>query len=272
VAELVQGGVFASLGLGDAVSKPADSTDNRRFFYAPDVSLITGQGRSFLTVAIGSGHRELPASDKTTVNWFYSMRDFNIFTAIANDDYRDASDACPTTPTAPCHDTILHADPRAEYALTDVTTSTPTVGSRGWKLQLGVAAQDVGEKALAESRTFQNATFFTTYAPREVVDPDLVCAPRFGINKLYIVNTSTGEPVKNLDTRVGGDLNIDDRSKELSQGSIAPEVVFVFPTPEDENGLPGRAVPPVCLVGLENCGTGIANPPVRTYWRQRGAN
>jgi len=31
-------------------------------------------------------------------------------------------------------------------------------------------------------------------------------------------------------------------------------------------------VPPICLVGLESCGTGLLNPPVRTYWQQRGTN
>jgi type IV pilus assembly protein PilX len=30
------------------------------------------------------------------------------------------------------------------------------------------------------------------------------------------------------------------------------------------------APPPTCPVDLESCGVGLANPPVRTYWRQRG--
>ena len=271
--DLVKGGVFASLGLGDAATKPAGSADNRRFFYAPDISLIKYGGSTFLDVAIGSGHRELPATDKTTVNYFYSMRDHNVFNVIDDDNYRDDSNACPVPATEPCHDIILHADARAGYELTDVTSSLATVGGRGWKMQLGVTAEDVGEKALAESRTFQNATYFTTYAPRETVDPDLVCAPRFGINKLYIVNTATGAPVVNLDTSTPGATDLTDRSKELSQGSIAPEVVFVFPTPNELTpGVTPPAVPPICLVGLENCGSGVLNPPVRTYWRQRNTD
>ncbi len=35
--------------------------------------------------------------------------------------------------------------------------------------------------------------------------------------------------------------------------------------------MPVPQVPPVCLVGLESCGGGVVNNPVRTYWRQRGA-
>jgi type IV pilus assembly protein PilY1 len=268
--DLVQGGIFASLGLGDAVTKPAGSTANRRFFYAPDVSLITNQGNPFLSVAIGSGHRELPATDETTDNWFYSMRDYHVFDVIANDDYEFPGSACSATPTAPCHDIFLHADARAAYALVDVTSTLTPVNTRGWKLQLANSGEDDGEKALAESRTFQNQTYFTTYAPREEVDPDLVCAPKFGINKLYVVNTVTGGPTLDLDTETEGATSLSDRTKELEQGSIAPEVVFVFPTPEGEEGSP--AVPPICLVGLESCGSGILNPPVRTYWRQRGAD
>ena len=67
--------------------------------------------------------------------------------------------------------------------------------------------------------------------------------------------------------------DLSDRSTDLAQGSISPEVVFIFPTPPNTDpDNPEPAVPPVCLVGLEKCGFGITNPPVRTYWRQRGAN
>jgi len=78
--------------------------------------------------------------------------------------------------------------------------------------------------------------------------------------------------VYNYDVSVPGATTLSDRAKELAQGAIAPEVVFIFPTPDSVNGKPGPKVPPVCLVGLETCGGGVANQPVRTYWRQRGAD
>jgi hypothetical protein len=72
-------------------------------------------------------------------------------------------------------------------------------------------------------------------------------------------------------------------------------VTFVFPTPGDVPAdepppgcatttgcdvddpttwppVQGPAVNPICLVGLESCGSGLTNPPVRTYWEQRGSN
>ncbi|HET7201966.1 MAG TPA: hypothetical protein VFI92_01235 [Steroidobacteraceae bacterium] len=271
--DLVEGGLFATLGLGEAASQ-TDATQNRRFFYAPDVSLLESGGTTFLNVAIGSGHRELPATDKTTDNWFYSIRDYNVFGVIDRDDYRlTAGSSCSAAEPAagtPCHDVVWHDDARTALALVDVTTSVPAMTGRGWKFNL----DESGEKSLAESRTFQGGVYFTTYAPRIVVaTPEeqelLSCAPKFGINKLYIINAATGSWFADLDTSTEGASSLSDRVRELAQGSIAPEAVFIFPTPENEGD---PAVPPVCLIGLENCGTGLLNPPVRTYWRQRGAN
>ena len=125
-ANLVQGGVFASVGAGDGYS-----TVNRKFFYAPDASLVRYNGRSWINIAIGSGDRERPVTDKTTVNRFFSFRDYNIFPPIATNKY--LSDC--STETVPCHQTITADDSR----LVDVTsTLTPTLASdtAGWYMTL----------------------------------------------------------------------------------------------------------------------------------------
>lgn len=259
--DLAVGGLFASLGVGDSGGSP-DSA-NRKFFYAPDASLIRYGGRSWINIAIGSGDRERPVTDTTVANRFYSLRDYNIFTKIASDKY--LSDC--STETVPCHQIITASDTR----LTDVTTDlNPSLASNtvGWYMGL----TESGEKALAESRTFQNAIYFTTYAPRER-NQSVECGLAVGVSKLWVVSAVNARPIFNYDAATEGASSLTDRNKDLAQGAIAPEVVFVFPTPD--NSLPGQippAVPPVCLVGLESCGGGITNPPVRTYWRQRGSN
>ena len=257
-ASLAEGGVFASVGAGDGYS-----TVNRKFFYAPDASLVRYEGRSWINIAIGSGDRERPVSDKTTTNRFFSFRDYNIFPPIATNKY--LSDC--STETVPCHQTITADDSR----LVDVTsTLTPTFASdtSGWYITL----TETGEKSLAESRTFNNAVYFTTYTPREK-DGGAVCGLSVGVSKLYVVNAVNANPMYNYDTSVDGATSLADRTKELAQGAIAPEVVFVFPTPDqDKPGVTPPAVPPICLVGLESCGAGVSNPPVRTYWRQHGVN
>lgn len=258
---LVQGGVFASLGVADSASKP--NADNRRFFYAPDVALIKNGGQTWVNVAIGSGHRERPVTDTITVNRFYSLRDYNVFTPIASTQYK----ASCVSESTPCHQIITDANP------IDITSSVnPTIPTRGpgWKLTLTQS----GEKTLAESRTFQNRIYFPTFVPTLISsDPDK-CSNKFGRNRLYVVDAATGNPVENFDTSVAGPTTTSDRSRELTQtGTIAPEAIFVFPTPNADSSNPNPpAVPPICLIGLESCGTGLTNPPVRTYWQQRGTN
>ena len=262
-SNLVWGGVFAQLGAGElAAPKPAAS--NRRFFYAPDVALMKSGTVNFINIGIGSGHREKPITDQTVVNRFYSLRDFNMFTQVQNSQYK----ASCVSETSPCHQIITDDDSR----LIDVTSDlTPTIasGDVGWKMNL----QDTGEKVLAESRTFQNRIYFTTYSPQQRAYDPAQCVATVGLNRLYVVDATTAKPVVNFSDPTAPPTSVSDRSKTLAQGSIAPEAIFVFPTPDAIQGNPNPpAVPPICLVGLESCGSGLTNPPVRTYWQQRGTN
>ena len=124
------------------------------------------------------------------------------------------------------------------------------------------------------------------------------CAPDKGTNRLYTISAYTGAPVFDRESSVDPDGDddgdgvpngsedddgdgtpngsdddddgdgvpdsndpdsVDDRDVELSQGGIAPEVVWLFPSPEDPQTCVGAECrpDPVCLVGLENCGVGI---------------
>jgi type IV pilus assembly protein PilY1 len=286
---LVEGGMLASLGNAED-GTGRDETNTIRFFYSPDPALISQPGPPYINVAIGSGHRELPATDKTVQNWFFSVRDYNTLTPLRSSWYKDDC----TGATTPCHQIVLEDDlvdltnTVGATATTSVPVGVPN-GSVGWR----IALEETGEKTLVESRTFQGDVYFTTYSPVTRGSTADGCGTTFGLNKLYVVNAVDARPIRVDDESVGE--AVDDRSRDLSQGSIAPEVVFIFPTPPsvrpntpppgcdadpncDPNDpttwplQPGAALPPVCLVGLETCGFGLINPPVRTYWRQRGAN
>ena len=82
----------------------------------------------------------------------------------------------------------------------------------GWRLDL-----PTGEKVLAQSRTFQEKVFFTSYSPNTSGTAN-ACVPQRGTNKLYIVNVEDGKPPYNLD-KVGSDtdLTIEDRAQTLKQ-------------------------------------------------------
>ena len=58
-ANLVSGGLLAALGAGS--SRTPTDADARRFYYAPDVAVVTPRGSApYLNIAIGSGYRGHP--------------------------------------------------------------------------------------------------------------------------------------------------------------------------------------------------------------------
>jgi type IV pilus assembly protein PilY1 len=259
---LVEGGMLATLG--NVEDTTHDQADTLRFFYAPDPAMVTLGGTTFINVAIGSGHRELPATDKVVQNWFFSVRDNNVLTPLRSSWYKSSC----TGVTTPCHEIVDETDlVDLTDSVGDTATASVPIGTGGWR----IALEETGEKTLAEARTFQGDVYFTTYSPVPRGSTEDGCGIKFGLNKLYIVNAVDARPTRVDDASTGE--TADDRSTDLAQGSISPEVVFIFPTPPNTNpNGPEPPVPPVCLVGLETCGFGLANPPVRTYWRQRGAN
>ena len=229
---LVWGGVFAQLGAGE-LADPKPAASNRRFFYAPDVALMKSGTVNFINIALGSGHREKPITDTTVVNRFYSLRDYNMFTQVQNAQYKTT---CGTTETSPCHQIVTDSDSR----LIDVTSNlNPTIGAGnvGWKMNL----TDMSEKVLAESRTFQNRIYFTSYSPEERDYNPEYCVATVGLNRLYVVDAVTAKPVVNFDTTTTGVTSVSDRFKELAQGSIAPEAHVRVPHPRCD---PRQSEPP----------------------------
>ena len=253
-ANLITGGVIAQLG-GAPVDSP-DAAETRRFYYAPDVALAGHGTQRFIHIGIGSGHRAHPNS-LATHDRFFALRDHAVFESLTQSEYETM---------AP----ITGAD------LVDIThnlqQSIP-FSSPGWRLDLDEGSWR-GEKVLAQSRTFNNRIFFTTFTPAADAQGSIDnCQPAPGTNRLYVVNLFNGDPVRNFDL-LGDDslLTKSDRFLEVP-GSIAGEAVFLFPPPEDPDCVGADcAPPPLACVGLTCLPTGFDNAPVRTYWRQETGN
>jgi type IV pilus assembly protein PilY1 len=254
-SSLVTGGVLASLGNADQGTHPIAST--RKFYEAPDVSLVRRRGASaYLNIAIGSGWRGHPRN-LAIEDRFYSVRDYEPFNPLSQAQF-DTFDA------------ITDGD------LADITTNVnPLVpdGAPGWKLELRLPGGFEGEKVLAESRTFNNVIFFPTYLPSGTAGSD-PCAPA-GTNRAYAVSVNDGRPV--IDINRDNQTTPEDRYSRLAQGGIAPEFTFFFPGrvdgDPDPGGEPGPGGLPVrCAVGVEivNGLCTAAGSQVRTYWRQSG--
>ncbi len=290
-ANLVTGGVFASLGNAHVTSTaPADhpAATTRRFYSAPDVSFLTQGGRTWLNIGIGSGYRGHPL-DQQTQDRFYSLRDHLPFGRLTQAQYDAAT-------------VITEADVNLIDITLDIDPTIPA-GATGWRLDLKRPSGSwTGEKSLSEARTIESMIQFTTYEPNnDSTSNSSSCAPGMGTNRLYTISAFTGAPVFDLESGVdpdgdddgdgipnGSDTDDDgdgvpdgedpdsaeDRDSELAQGGIAPEVVWLFPSPDNPQTCVGAECrpDPVCLVGLENCGVGVNLNPVRTFWRQTGVN
>ncbi len=256
---LVTGGVMASLGNAHLASHPVETT--RRFYSAPDVAFLAQGGKTWLNVALGSGYRGHPLNIETQ-DRFYSLRDHLPFARLTQAQYDAAT-------------VITEADVNLIDITTDIAPTIPP-GASGWRLDLRrPSAGFTGEKSLAEARTIESMIQFTTYEPNS--DSTIIsasCAPGVGTNRLYTISAYTGAPVFDRENPTDPPDSVDDRDTELAQGGIAPEVVWLFPSPDNPTTCVGEECrpDPVCLVGLENCGVGVNLAPVRTFWRQTGVN
>jgi type IV pilus assembly protein PilY1 len=252
-ASLINGGVIAQLGGAPVAVPPVAAT--RRFYYAADAALVNDEYNNFLHVGIGSGHRAHPNS-LVNEDRFYALRDYDVFNTRTQAEYNTFT---PTT------DTGL-------VDITDDIDADVPVGSPGWRFELRDGGW-IGEKVLAEARTFANQVYFTTFTPANATTALGECQPALGTNRLYIMDIFNGAPVKNLDG-VGDETNLTDTDRYLEfDGSIASEVVFLFPSPDDPDTCVGDECvpPPVACVDLFCFQTGFANDPRMTFWSQESA-
>lgn len=241
---LVNGGVIAQLGAAGLAAPTLQET--RRFYYAPDVALVSTGDYSYIHVGIGSGYRAHP-NDTINQNRFYALRDYDTFNKLTQAQY-DA-----ITP-------VVDAD--LVDVTADASASVPQ-GAPGWKLLLDDGGW-IGEKVLAETRTFNNTVYVTTFRPGTA---GVGCEPSLGTNRQYVMSLFNGAPVNNLDTTVDSDpdnLTVEDRYTEY-EGAPPPETVFIF---ADDPACVGGQCPPIACVDV-NCGlTNFPNNPVRTFWSQ----
>jgi type IV pilus assembly protein PilY1 len=261
--DLVRGGIFAELGNAGSGS-PSDA-DNRRFYNAPDISLVQKRGEApFYNVAIGSGYRGHPL-DGTTTERFYSLRDSKPFAVFSQDDY-----------DARTNGVILDTDTDLVEVSTNPAGSTVTTASKGWKYTLNRNGD--GEKVLAEATTVDGVVLFPTYEPVApgIQDP---CAPG-SINRVYALTAFAGKPAINFQDEQqnndDNDIGNEDVFTELGQQGIAGavNVALLRPNGDDDGNGDGDGEAPrtICLAGVEVLSRCIdVGGTVRTYWQRSDA-
>ncbi|MGE0581488.1 MAG: pilus assembly protein [Steroidobacteraceae bacterium] len=252
-ATLVAGGVLAQLGSGDNGTQP--NSEARRFYNAPDVSLIQRRAEDpYYNIAIGSGYRGHPL-DVVTTDRFYAIRDKSPYARLSQGQY----------------DAIT---PVVDGDLIDITAnpagSTVAPSNPGWKFVLPDQPGRSGEKVLAESTTVNNVILFTTFQPLQAAGAD-PCYPA-NINRAYAMTVDTGKPA--LDFNDDGVLDNKDLSVDLSQSGIVGEIsVALIRQGNQDPALPPSSPPTVCIAGVEVLKKCVsAGGTIRTFWQRDDAN
>lgn len=246
-SQLIAGGVIAQLG-AEGVSGTPSAAETRRFYNAPDISLVTDdlQQRRYIAISIGSGYRAHPF-DLTAADRFFSIRDPNVFNQLSQSDYDGYA-------------IIKDSD------LVEVSGKKQTVitaNDSGWRFTL-----PANEKVLSGSLTFNDEIFFVSFTPDS--NAAATCASGKGTNFLYRMSVINGDPVvANLDT-LDPNLADTERRTTLQQGGIAPSPAILFPSPEPNCTGDDCNVPPLGCVGVECFDPGFDPFPVRTLWTQDG--
>ncbi len=207
-ADLITGGLMASFG-GDA------ETDNRRFFYGPDVSEISLANEHYYAVAVGSGFRAHPL-DSVIQDQFYMIKDDGVFKINEAGQYSLPSTAITQSSL---YDASLHKLTSSDETEQEIEAAS-FAQKQGWFINLGSG----GEKVLASPLIIDYQLFFTTYLPATASTS--ACAPPSGNSRAYLVNLVNGNAVTDLDR--DGELEHEDRYAQLRQTGIAPETKILI--------------------------------------------
>ena len=250
-AELIRGGLIADLA-------GPEKEDNRRFFYPPDVSLVSHDGVYYLSVAIGSGNRSHPLG-KTVDNRFYMIRQNDFFTAPAGYGITDSTTSSSQPATwRPVTEDDLYDATANDVGSTDrdisIAAKAALQDSQGWLLKL----TDNGEKVLGASATINNHIVFASYIPDKSGELTDVCSPATGGNRAYVVNLFDASPITGVHPT--------NRYQDISQPGIAGTVSVIIDSGDDSTTDSDWTVN--AIVALDTVEIPLVPMMKRLYWSE----
>jgi len=246
IYDRITGGVVADLQKPNAGASDTGLT-NRRVYNSPDVSILqrNEEDTPVLGVAIGTGYRAHPLNT-VVVDRFYVLKYADVFSTpvsyenikLYEDDLLDVTNR-------------NFADPDERNNLQPGDRDFLNLNNNGWYINL----EDTGEKALSESVTVDGKVVFSTYTPPSSNEPDDgQCLANQGSAKAYVIDVFDARPVADLTPGGDTDLELNDRSYDVTTQGIPPEPKIVFPDLPDVQGqevggriISGREVIPVNL-------------------------
>jgi len=264
-----------------ALSDGAAAVDRRKFFYEPEVALVTDQyftmpdAQDYDAITIVSGDRSEPNGD-TAQDRIYMLRDYLVDGVITLDGTNAPTNYPVCNSGTSCNQPLQNSD---LYDITDVmiltadddsgVTDEPIdllQASHGWYIDLEAnhdsdAGTLGGEKGFSKATVINGIVFVSSYVPpgAELVAGQDLCSIVVGSSRLYAVDLFTGAPVF-ADFNGLSDMQITDRYQSLGSGPSG-RLLPVFL----EEGVTGL-VP----TGAGALSQGVGNlMPERVYWNQR---
>jgi type IV pilus assembly protein PilY1 len=193
------------------------SSEKRKIFYPPDVTLEKQDGVEFEMLFFGTGNREDPKNDDPSkVDRLYAFKDKNkgstsTWTNLGESDLVDVTEDVLQDPSTTQEEknTIL-GNLKSKY---------------GWYIK---AERHTGEKCLASPLVFAKTAYYTTFAPTQGSETD-PCFVGEGTATLYAVKYDTGEAVLNLDLTndSGGSAVYRKSDRAVKIGTAIPSGVVI---------------------------------------------
>ena len=206
------GSALASSITGGRIADLAGSAaeDNRRFYYPPDVALISEKGQSaYLALAITSGYRAHPI-DTVIHDRIYLLKDNDVFKTPATYSTLTESDL---------YDATLNFVAGDGNAAQKEAAQTGLDSSDGWFISLdeeGTGAW-IGEKGLSEALILDGVVIVTTFTPTTAASASSSCKPQSGTGKVFFLDALDASPAYPSDA----DLR-PERHRVLDKGGIPP--------------------------------------------------
>jgi type IV pilus assembly protein PilY1 len=187
------------------------TSEHRKIFYPPDVTLEKDSVGNYEMLFFGTGDREHP-KETTTVNRLYAVKDRNGSAVLTENDLVDVTlDGLQESTTTETEKNNILEQLRV---------------GKGWYIKLEV---NLGEKSLSPPVVYFKTVYYTTFTTPSGNESD-PCFIGEGTARVYILNYNNGNAVFNLDASndTGGVvIKRSDRSEIIGTG-IPSGVIITF--------------------------------------------
>jgi len=236
----VKGGRIADLAVDGS------KADARRFYYPPDVALISERGKSsYLALAISSGYRAHP-NDTDIHDRIYMLKDKDVY---------NIPSSYVTLTESDLYDATLNLVAGNGSAAQNDAAKAALASTEGWYIFLNddVSGNWLGEKGLSESLILENTVYVTTFTPKLSASVNS-CSPEPGTGKLFAMDITNAAPVPSASTSQRPGRNL----FGIAKGGIppAPNVVVT------------KGGEPTICIGTECKAADLIKGVRRTFWHE----